>query len=494
MNKSVLNILFVGLVIFALAFCLIPYGAKQISPKTNADVVEFVKAPVSSDVVNVTVSPTNKLIEPSVTLNPSLKSVFPNMTSVPTNWCEAFTETEQVVVLDGVKRTFIGKRTEDTAKATTWVSNNGLVQGDTFVICSTPTFSDARLVEVGGKEYEIHMSADGVRITTIVPNQLECANRDTIGSISTKIPDDIAADIASDAINGVYYYDVLVLYLPDLKTPFGATQAESFNAIKTIYVSMNTWLTQSGITNFQWRLVGAVPTPTSYSAARPIRTGTRDDGTTYTFIDLNDDLNAISSSDPAKGILIDFVDTNKTATGADGVQFIIDQGSASAVNSGGLGNVNYFNNVCYRGNGTQTMAHELGHNSNCLHDWEASPDTGVIYNHAHEWVVGTENYGTIMSYVHIQPHANGQVGGVRISYFSNPNITYNGVAIGVAGTTTGAAADNARVIRETAPNVAGWNLDFPYINTQPSTASVRVGNTLSLSVVVVGTGPLTYQG
>lgn len=113
---------------------------------------------------------------------------------------------------------------------------------------------------------------------------------------------------------------------------------------------------------------------------------------------------------------------------------------------------------------TYTFAHEIGHNQGCGHDrnnggcnfrsygwgWRFTGNNGVQYR-------------TVMAY---QP-------GTRIPYFSNPNVTYQGVATGVPIGQSNEAY-NARVIMETRRSRETFRLldiwvDFGYSGTEKGT-------------------------
>lgn len=82
--------------------------------------------------------------------------------------------------------------------------------------------------------------------------------------------------------------------------------------------------------------------------------------------------------------------------------------------------------------GNLSLAHEMGHNMGCGHD--AASGSGISsYSHGWKFTANSTLYRTVMAYP----------SGIRIPYFSNPNVNYLGVATGDA-----TEADNARTIRE----------------------------------------------
>jgi hypothetical protein len=90
--------------------------------------------------------------------------------------------------------------------------------------------------------------------------------------------------------------------------------------------------------------------------------------------------------------------------------------------------------------GNYSFGHELGHLYGCRHDPAADP-TNTPYPYGHGYCYGPGRWRTIMSY--------NSCNATRIQYWSNPNVTYGGVAM---GTTT--THNNARVLNERAPTVA----------------------------------------
>ena len=120
--------------------------------------------------------------------------------------------------------------------------------------------------------------------------------------------------------------------------------------------------------------------------------------------------------------------------------------------------------------------HEVGHNQGAGHD-KANGGGVYSYSHAHYWNNGTKVVGTIMSYT-----------GSRISYFSNPNVSYQGFPTGVTND-----QDNARTINEFDPTIAGWKpsklLIDAAVGIAVSTPIPAERSTFNILVTATNAGP-----
>jgi peptidyl-Asp metalloendopeptidase len=100
----------------------------------------------------------------------------------------------------------------------------------------------------------------------------------------------------------------------------------------------------------------------------------------------------------------------------------------------------------------QTLAHELGHNQGNMHDRANSSSRGAYdYSYGHRRCVtdGT-GFRTVMSY-------SNNCSVTRINSFSNPTVSYNGYATGIAHETDPAnSAEAARSMANTAATVAAF--------------------------------------
>lgn len=101
--------------------------------------------------------------------------------------------------------------------------------------------------------------------------------------------------------------------------------------------------------------------------------------------------------------------------------------------------------VCAAGN-PWTFAHEIGHNLGARHDRPNAAGATAGYAYGYSFLLSGVRYGTIMSYL-----------GLRIPFFSNPEICWEGVPLGIPETLPN-AANNVRMLNENAPLIAAWKV------------------------------------
>jgi Metallo-peptidase family M12/Calx-beta domain len=129
--------------------------------------------------------------------------------------------------------------------------------------------------------------------------------------------------------------------------------------------------------------------------------------------------------------------------------------------------------------GAYTFPHELGHNMGCNHDRQNATGSGAFsYSYGNRFDAGGSTYRTVMAYAP----------GTRIPYFSNPGVSYLGVATGVAQSQA-SSADNVSTINASAGTVAGFDastiIDF-------STNAVSVAeNGTNAVLTLLRTGVIT---
>jgi hypothetical protein len=149
-------------------------------------------------------------------------------------------------------------------------------------------------------------------------------------------------------------------------------------------------------------------------------------------------------------------------------------GIAWVMNSSFLNNMQQFAFLGYSvvarayatGTGGYTFAHEVGHNLGANHDriTDANLPFTPLYPFAFDFIAPGNAFHTVMAYA----SSCGQCPGIL--NFSNPNVTFNGVATGVAGNGP-SSADN----HQTLINTINAVINFRQCNQQPCGATPTPG-------------------
>ncbi|MCL2626043.1 MAG: M12 family metallo-peptidase [Cystobacterineae bacterium] len=165
------------------------------------------------------------------------------------------------------------------------------------------------------------------------------------------------------------------------------------------------------------------------------------------------------------------VKDRRDASGADMAVLIIDQWDYCGVATSIRANAdNAFALVHYDcATGYYSFAHELGHLQGARHDERTDPTTSPFaYGHGyiHPSTIPPQNFRTVMAYDCPSFYCP------RIAYWSNPDISYNGMTIGTAHLN-----NNARVLNETAQSVAGFRPK--YTNVAAGASQLNTGERLS---------------
>lgn len=133
--------------------------------------------------------------------------------------------------------------------------------------------------------------------------------------------------------------------------------------------------------------------------------------------------------------------------GADFVAMIVDSlqycGIAWLMTTVDVGFAPYAFSVTSRhcATGYYTFGHELGHNMGCHHDRANAGSAAYPYSYGYRTASGS--WRTILAYAP----------GTRVQYFSNPNKTYAGEALGIADPHPN-SAENWKTLNNTAPTTA----------------------------------------
>lgn len=289
--------------------------------------------------------------------------------------------------------------------------------------------------------YKVISTADGVMVQEIEPKSGGRCGCDALrlpvskGAQLSKATKSARRLLSGDRGTGDTYVDILVAYEQNAATWVKSYGGGTTNFAQTAVQKMNVALANVGLdSSFRFRLVGVMETTTSSR-------------------DLEYVLESVESG--VRGW--NAVKTKRDEVGADIATVLVDTGSAYGMV--GLGwsleedtfdgfSETAFNACSIRAVAQDhTMTHEVGHNMGCGHSdvQETQPGPQMYeYSAGYYFSVGDEKFHTIMAYSGEGP------GGKEAPYFSSPNHTYRGVAVGDA------SHDNARTLANTFAVAAGW--------------------------------------
>lgn len=136
---------------------------------------------------------------------------------------------------------------------------------------------------------------------------------------------------------------------------------------------------------------------------------------------------------------------------------------------------------------TQTnlsLPHEGGHLMSARHDWATDGTNNSPYTYNHGYIEPGNTWRTVMAYP--GPCSSCP----RLPYWSNPDVTYGGIAMGIAEGNAN-AADNRKTLNNTHIEVANFRTsassELAMSKTAP--ASVTAGTSLSYAIAVTNNGP-----
>ena len=294
------------------------------------------------------------------------------------------------------------------------------------------------------KVYRVVSSPAGVKVSEIQPSH---AGKCGCDALETPIQDEMpSADRLQSAPRPSPVaeqedtcIDILVAYDQNAVAYANSSGAGLTNFALVAVQKMNAALANTGLDEkFRFRLVGVCALDVSATS-------------------VHDALYAIGDNEDGWAD----VKTVREVVGADIVTTLIDTGSAygstgvgwSLQSETGLSNFgNSAYNVCAiraveQGN---TMAHECGHNLGAGHSDVQKTQPGpqlYEYSAGYFFTVGDNAYGTIMAYEGENPSGARTT---EVPFFSSPNYTYAGVAVGDA------MHDNAQTIANTFSYAVNW--------------------------------------
>lgn len=201
-------------------------------------------------------------------------------------------------------------------------------------------------------------------------------------------------------------------------------------------------------------------------------------------------------TNPADGYM-DNINTLRTQYGADLVSLLADvqdTGGIAWLMENPAGDPDYaFSLVRVEQTGwTYTLVHEMGHNMGAGHSaiQNFQPGPGIFsYSSGWRWIGNNGGkYCSVMTYEAGYYYADGQTH-TAVGYWSNPSVTYQGVATGDA-----VNGDNARTIRETkAPVASYYNADAitPAISISAPSSATTYNTPVTYTITYTGAETIT---
>jgi hypothetical protein len=392
----------------------------------------------------------------------AVEQVLPSLSQPVHDW-RAFTpSTVTVEPLPGLPLDFTAQSIERKADRTTWIGTNP-EQGATMVACGTEKIWDAIISVPGANEYSLHITPDRVVVYEVAGGP--CGNPTfeadiwhvpTANSQATN-----AVSPAASLEDSIHYSDLIVLYDAGTLADWGTTE-EMINRINLVVNQANVYLQQSNVTNLRWRLVGTAQVPLYPTTQK-----------------LGDDLDRLANTNTELGA---FADLQRRTFSADQIQLVV----AGTRDYAGIAYTPGYLSAVNHPASSLVAAHELAHNFGCRHDrtTEKVSSSDKSYNFGYRFNYLGSDAGTIMAYTDN-----------RLPYFSNPDVSYNGIPLGIA-VGQPLAADNARYLREHAAEVENLMPSLvpaaPSITRQPASAAISVGESFTLSITATG-NQLLYQ-
>jgi len=384
-----------------------------------------------------------------VLISASIAQALPGLAQNVTDWREFKPAKLVIAPYPDTPYEFEVSTVRESDGRTVWTGRNS-IQGAFLVTTATENDWHAVLSIPGASSFEFHISAQGITVKEqaddarcgaggdlhFVSRSAQAQAAPTTTSAATMTDSAAAAQAATSTI---YNIDVLFFYdAATLAANSNDTTAIN-NTIAARIEAANLALQNSGV-NMRWNFITSYQVP-DYTA-------------TY---DMADDLRHIESMNMSRSRLIDpvgqFAYDKCVLHGADQAVLYV----SGNRNYAGLaytldfsGNPYHYSVVLWQYD-FSVVAHEMAHNFGCNHDRQteassmiAAHDGDGRYFYGHRFTYNGADTGEIMSYA-----------GNRWPYFSNPDVTYNGVPMGVAEDQP-RAANCARVLRDMAPTMANY--------------------------------------
>lgn len=351
-------------------------------------------------------------------------------------------------------QSWIGHLDGVTMSNVTLVHQNGMMAGN---------------ISLPGASYQIRYLKDGIHSIRQIDHSRFPESDDAVippKSNATPSPDTSAMKDDGSIV------DVMVVYTPSARSAVGGTSA--MNTLIDLAISeTNTSYQNSGI-NHRVRLVHRTEV-------------------SYTEQSFSADLNNITGASDG---YMDNVHSLRNQYGADEVVLLINNASSCGLawlmttvsTSFASSAFAVAHHDC--ATGYYSFGHEIGHNMGARHDRYVD-NANTPYITSHGYVNVSAGWRTIMAYNN--KCADAGTNCTRVQYWSNPNVTYLGNAMGIASGST--AADNRTTLNNTAFTVANFR-DTVVVSTPASlaingSASVEGGSPSSYTTTVTYTDGTT---
>lgn len=337
-----------------------------------------------------------------------------------------FDDAQFVADLDTVER---------STRGMVWIGHlRGIEQSQVVIVVSNDVVSGN--ISMPAARYHIRYAGNGVHEVQKIDTALFPQDEPFVPVPSVlhdaPLADERGASVQSDDGSLI---DVMVVYTATARAAAGGTSAMQ-SLIDLAVSETNQSYQNSGIAQ-RIRLVHSVEVAYAEPTSDPLGAG----------------LSCITSTSDG---CLDNIHTLRNTYGADLVSFWLENGGGYC----GLGWMMSSVSPSFASNGFNTVArscatgyysfgHELGHNMGARHDtYVDSASTPYSYAHGFTYPAASSPWRTVMAY----NNACSAVGKncTRIQYWSNPSISYGGVAMG------NGTADNRSTLNNTAYTVANF--------------------------------------
>ncbi|MDF9828332.1 hypothetical protein M2447_002450 [Ereboglobus sp. PH5-10] len=400
----------------------------------------------------------------------NVREILPGLEGSVANWTEYTPELLTIALPSGRTVDFAMTSVRAEHDRTIWNGRSDADDASAFLVtvATRDTWFTATTDPETGDNVVYYITGMHARRLVAAPSRAACGTG--ASPVAMEAPPALQSQAGAPevlAASSSYTVDVLFFYDQTALDTAGGSSDYVKSWVVGYLESSNLALGNSLVNNFRWRFAGIYQLP-AY-----------DDGED---LDAEGSLSAISSQQGAVG---SFVHQKAQYHSADQVCvfFGVDDDTAAGIAQcpGHYAAVHFGPSVGYT-----TLAHELGHNFGCYHDRDEAAAGGTdddgYYNYGHIFTVsGSGSFGTIMSYAGTSLYP----GSRRIAFFSNPSVTYLGVPTGLPEGDP-RAADNARFLREEAPEMASYRsapATAPFISTHPRSGHYAVDSTITLTVV-----------